>query len=711
MATRPFDYGFGADTGAGLTAIPNRYNFADNQARDTYFSTHLQDLKQLETLCIAGDKVYVWTGSSNPTSYTASRWNRFSTPIKGEKGDKGADGAGVDLTGLKTNEVPVYDPVTNKLIGSGVSANLGELTVAPGTILFGNHRMSSSNENVVFTNEDTDKNYTPVWQEQKVGSKEAYMRIISDTLEEVVRIPVGTADVTNPEIKQVTVDADETFFGGKFILSQPATDVVMEAFDQNGHAIWEEQLGDLNAGEHEVTFQIPLDVRAGFQYDVKLYARGGNKTLVAKGPNAGTGLPFSWTAKRATWTDATVAKTSDLEKFVNDIEIANGKLIVTQEDGTITQTTLPTSGSGGNSPVVEDDVANNELPLWDISRQVFDKSGLVKTGNGFIVPPEGFILGGVRFAADPEGVSINPLTALGTYKTLVQEVKPGSTDAFLRSYGVMQEKTLQSSTSSFMNNPTGIININTPVAVHSMTVNVNKPIKTLVVELKDSQGLPLWKDVFEDIDSGEQEVVFNNVFNPIPNTDYQFSFTGESKDGDDNVVLRGNGTRPFLKLKMIPFTLQKIATQNYVGDFSSVLDTKIGQNSQDIVAVKNSVTALSAKVGGGSGTEPVIHEIPQFYGGFSSSWPTTLSGLTPSVGSKVVVTNSLGTPARVFILVPLTHASSVTGIKQGSGIAAVWTSGDVTIDGKQYKAFYSPRALHEQTATFTVEFAKEKMYV
>lgn len=683
--------------GGGLTAIPNRFKFDDTAAREAYFNGHKKDLVKLQTLILVGDKAMIWTGSTNPSVYTPSRWSGFSTTLKGDKGDTGASGAGVDLSGLSKNEIPVYDPVTKQLVSSGVKANLGEIEMAPGTLLFGNHRMSSSNENVVFTNEDTKKNYTPVWQEQKVGSKDAYMRIISDTIEEVVRVPVGTEDVINPINKDITVSTDEVFFGGKFILSKTAQDVIMEAFDKDGHIIWKEQLGDLDAGEHEVTFQIPLDIRAGFKYSTKIRARGGDGNITVKGPNAGTGLPFSWTAKRATWVDTKIAKLDDLDKLVNDVDIADGNIVVTSVDNTVTRLRLPTTGTGASSQVNQN-VINQEIPVWNDAAQQFDPSGIVLTSGGLIIPSQGAIIGSTKITPDGRGFSINPLNETNSYKPLMQAITDSSNDAFIRSYSPNTAVTAQAIDTSDVTNPSSVITSTLDAVVYSLDMKVTKAIKELIIKLEDSSGVPLWSETFGNLDAGEQTLLLNNPFDIPKDTNYTIKFSGVSVDGSVDVVFKGNGSNPYLKFKILPYVWEKIATVNYVND----QDTKLKQD----------ISALKAKLpSGGSSTEPVIHEIPTFYGVFSETWPDTITGADTSVGSRIVISNKLGKAARVFILVPLTHSSSVTGIKQGDGIPSLWASGDLTIQGVKYKAFYSPRALHEDTATFTLTFAKEVLYV
>ncbi len=707
--------------GGGLSAIPNRFKFDDTAAREAYFNGHKKDLVKLQTLILVGDKAMIWTGSTNPSVYTPSRWSGFSTTLKGDKGDTGASGAGVDLTGLNKNEIPVYDPVTNKLVNSGVQASLGELTVAPGTIKFGNHRMSSSNENVVFSNSDTGKNYTPVWQVQEVGSKDAYMRIIADTVEEVVRVPLGNVDVTNPINLAVTIDRDETFFGGKFTLSQPATDVIMEAYDQKGLAIWEEQLGDLSAGEHEVTFDIPLDVRKGFQYDLHLSARGGNKTVVAKS-NASTG--FSWTAKRATWTDARVVKESDLDKLVSDVEVQSGRLVVTDKDGTVKQMALPTGSGSGIT--VDSNVRNGELVKWNSGTQSLDGTEIYDNTSEVAMPPSGITMGTVKVIADPMGVTINPYFMPNVFKPIVQPVLENSKSFYSRDYGAEEGADVVTDDTTSLVNPSTKFTPQKSAVISKLYIKPASPIQQLIIKVEEN-GFEVWRATRNNIPAGLQELDLIEKPDFKVGVEYTFKFSGYSSDGSAQVHLRG-GTEAMSSFKVIPYVTKEIATQEFVSNTLSGFTGKIttatsaaNKATQDVTTLNSKVsginlkvTELEKKVGagqpGGGGDQPTKYT-PEFWAEFSDSLPTNLNTATKASGNRVTITRTRPGAARVMITLPSAGANHVVGIKEDGGIASLWPKRDVTINGESFAVFYSLRAYNELTATFVVDFTQGNLYV
>lgn len=257
-----------------------------------------------------------------------------------------ATGTSVDASEFKEGSVPKWDTKEQKLVDSGiVSDNDGELKISPSSIFFGNHAMEASLENVVFRNLHTHKIYAPMWQEVAPGQNVGYVRSYSSTIDKVVRVPDGSIDVTNPVNENVQVGVNEVFLGGKFTLSQDATNLMIEIYDHVDHSlIWRQRLGDQTAGEKNVTFEVPFDVRAGYAYDVKLLSSDGSD-VVAKS-NSRTG--FSWTINRALWKDVPIAT----QDWVNDLSLAktfaieNGKLKIAFVDGSTQDLDLPSSTSG-----------------------------------------------------------------------------------------------------------------------------------------------------------------------------------------------------------------------------------------------------------------------------------------------------------------------------------------------------------------------------
>lgn len=318
--------GAGSGTGGGVSA---RYFvkkdgdpaiFANTAARDSYFTANPDDLKK-----VGSSPVGVGTANRITAAYVYDKgkksWFPIATNFKGDPGPRGKPAPGVDLSALAEGEIPKWDSKLHKLVPSGVeSPSDGELLIAPSSVLFGNSSMSSSIENIIFKNLHTGKIYAPAWQEVGAGKSSAFVREYDENVRQVVRVPAGNVDVMNPVNRNIRIDADEIFIGGKFTLSLPATNLMLEIYEStHNKLVWRQRLGDRPAGEVSVTFGIPFDVRTGYEYDIKLLSEDGSD-VTAKS-NSSTG--FSWEIDRATWEDVELAT----QKWVQESSPASGNAI------------------------------------------------------------------------------------------------------------------------------------------------------------------------------------------------------------------------------------------------------------------------------------------------------------------------------------------------------------------------------------------------
>lgn len=435
----------------------------------------------------------------------------------------------IDTTGLQKHEIVGWDPVTGKFKGTGVFANLGELTVAPGTVLFGNHRMSSSIENVVFTNEDSKENYVPVWQDLKPGSNTAYIRAINKDLEDVVRVAKGDANVINPVNRNVQILKDETFFGGTFILAQSATDIIMEIFDKDSYKVWEDQLGDLDAGEHSVSFEIPFDIKKGYLYDIYLKSRDGD--IVAKGPVAGTGVEFSWTARRALWEDRLV-------------------------------------------PSVEKNLLSGTIPVWNSLENRLESTGISSVDGDLITGPEGLKMGAVKVTSSESGLTITPPGSNNGEKILTQSVSGGSETAYIRKYGASKEITISTDDSEDL---TGTISFaivpNDNISVSTISVFPTVPLALMKVEAFNPDGDEVWSQTFYRVDGrSEQELLVGTSPDFKKGIRYLFVVTGQAQSANDVFQLKGKNNVPYGRLGVISWTGEELATKTWVTAQGSVVN-------------------------------------------------------------------------------------------------------------------------------------------
>lgn len=318
--------------------------FANTGARDAYFTSNPEELEKLKA---SGDAIGIGTANQITAAYVYKQnaWQPIATNFKG---DKGAPGDGIDYSHLSQNQIPKWDAKSNRFTSSGISSpEDGELKISPNSLTFGHHKMSSAVADVTFSNLDTNKHYSFVYQTMEPGDKDAYLREVDSTVEEVVRVPVGTEDVTNPG-NRVTVDADEVFYGGTFELAQDTQDVLLEMFHTTEltDPIWREMLGDLPAGENDVTFNVPFKCRKGFEYVIKLLSSAGD--LIAKG----TGTNFSWKIRRAKMHNRKIATQEWLntQSLVNDVMLTGNQFSFSTLGGGTKTVTLPTGGTSEAAP-------------------------------------------------------------------------------------------------------------------------------------------------------------------------------------------------------------------------------------------------------------------------------------------------------------------------------------------------------------------------
>lgn len=345
-----FGPAYGTGGGGGAVDIFTKKNgdpaiFANTGARDTYFTTNPDELAKIKS---SGEAAGIGTVDSITAAYIYKQnaWKPIATNFKGDPGKAGAPGSGIDYSHLTEGQIPKWDSASQRFTNSGItSPENGEIKMSPSSLIFGHHKMSSAVADTTFTDLDENEHYSFAYYTMNPGDKYAYTREVDSNVESVVRVPVGTDDVTNPS-NEVTIATSEVFYGGTFILSQDTQKVVMEMYDKDSTTdpIWISHLGDLPAGSNDITFEVPFKCKAGFKYTIRLLSQVGD--LVAKG----TGTNFSWTARRAKMYIKTLA-TQEWTKalpLISDVTISGALLNLAMLDGTSKTVTLP--GGGGVLP-------------------------------------------------------------------------------------------------------------------------------------------------------------------------------------------------------------------------------------------------------------------------------------------------------------------------------------------------------------------------
>ncbi|QIG60644.1 hypothetical protein VPT02_068 [Vibrio phage VPT02] len=345
-----FGPAYGTGRGGGAVDIFTKKDgnpaiFANTGARDTYFTSNPDELAKVKS---SGDAVAIGTTNQITAAYVYKQnaWQPIATNFKGDKGAPGAPGDGIDYSHLTQGQIPKWDATAKRFTNSGVTSKEdGSITLEPASLHLGSHSISSSAENVTFTNVVTNKVYAPLWQEVGYGTKTGYIRSHGPRLEVELETD-NSKDLINPFFNY-TAPADASLFGARIEVAQDATNVEVHVL-LNNEELWLVRLGDLSAGEQDIFFPNPADFKAGNTYDVRVSSSDGSDVIL-KGSQYDTPKATLHVAK---WTDEIVASQEWLKtlKLVNDITLSGDQFSFTMLDGTSKTVTLPVGGSAKAAP-------------------------------------------------------------------------------------------------------------------------------------------------------------------------------------------------------------------------------------------------------------------------------------------------------------------------------------------------------------------------
>jgi hypothetical protein len=114
------------------------------------------------------------------------------------------------------------------------------------------------------------------------------------------------------------------------------------------------------------------------------------------------------------------------------------------------------------------------------------------------------------------------------------------------------------------------------------------------------------------------------------------------------------------------------------------------------------------KLGYEKKTNPQPHPSSiQVYIGQGDDYPSAFSQSNGPFAphQKLVAQGMDTTPSKVWIAVPTSAASKVTGIVGNGGLPAVWDSQTATINGKDWTIYLSPYQFHSQHIDFTLNWS------
>lgn len=204
------------------------------------------------------------------------------------------NGVSVEVDGVRkpdtatANALYTYDPVTEKMVDTGVTASNGSVQASSGSVYIGDHSIHSVGQNVGVKNGNSGYSFVPPWQQILETGNEGPVRVSFKTgMQSVVRNADVSTDLTNPTWMVEGQTDDEVLFRIKITdVVQPITNVYLYGY-QSGTEFFKTKLGDLVAGENTVSLDYPVFIKQVESISVQLKSDDGD--VIVKG--AAPGIP------------------------------------------------------------------------------------------------------------------------------------------------------------------------------------------------------------------------------------------------------------------------------------------------------------------------------------------------------------------------------------------------------------------------------------
>lgn len=183
---------------------------------------------------------------------------------------------------LVDDELYTIDPLTNRLLSTGVTAKDGTVNMSSGSAVVGDHSIHSIGDNLGVSNTRTSANYIPPWQEIKETGNEGPLRVSFTTgLIDKVRNADTSTTITNPVWTAASQPNDETLFKVKFADVVSAITNVTLFGHIGADEVFKVFLGDLTIGENLKTLRYQLFIKNVESVIVSLTSPDGD--VVVKG--------------------------------------------------------------------------------------------------------------------------------------------------------------------------------------------------------------------------------------------------------------------------------------------------------------------------------------------------------------------------------------------------------------------------------------------
>ncbi|WFZ78491.1 hypothetical protein MQM1_08 [Aeromonas phage vB_AsaP_MQM1] len=187
---------------------------------------------------------------------------------------------------IKDKALLAYDAVNDKLFDSGLTAPLsGGMQAAAGTVSVGIHSLSSSGDQITFTNQTSKVTYAPPWHVVDESSPGGSYDRFYGPKQPIVRFSERSTIVTNP-VMNVYIPVETLALSFDFTWPEAQQGVVMEWYAGGSPlALWRD-VRDVSQGVQDEVFPTPLAYHAG-NYVFKMYRLDGEPLKVMGDPVTG----------------------------------------------------------------------------------------------------------------------------------------------------------------------------------------------------------------------------------------------------------------------------------------------------------------------------------------------------------------------------------------------------------------------------------------
>lgn len=529
---------------------------------------------------------------------------------------------------LPDKAVLTYDASKDMITDSGLTALHGELQASADTIAVGLQNMSSAGEQVVWENQHSSVVYAPPWHViDKINTEGSRDRIYgalqtADVFTDksgIVENPTNVITVPeNGVVFDYTIEFPEARDNIEFIINYNQPDPSAHSTQLNA---WREVL-DVSAGVNVINLKVPNALYTGqFYFSIHPVDLDEAPVKVVGNPQTGEfaystsyrafrevplatreyvdsavtgGSPTGFLTKAVYDTDddgkVNLAVAADYAAALTGVQgIGNSYYYGKDADGNVGFHELPIA-SGGN---IFTNLNQGDIPYWDSTDSEVKPSGIRRLGTQTLMEPSGFYMGDIGIASDKHGVLLSPLGDPKAYRVLMQAITSNKDEAYIKSYGVGQEKDINIGYSQSLENPKVTFTADKDATMVSMEVRLTDAATTLNVALLDQHGEVVWKEPFFNLDVGINTLTF--VTPPDINSSevVTIQFSGE----EAKVHLDGNNSVPYLKLTLLPWTEKKIATEDYVSLGIEPLENTIQDVDRRIDNVDTTVNALAKRIG------------------------------------------------------------------------------------------------------------------